>query len=60
MNEDQGTPEVVQLEKGATPSWLKFLGCLFLVLLSPLILYLLTLIVIGLFAFGDPLAFFIF
>ena len=32
---------------------------LVLVLLSPLILYLLTLIVIGLFAFGDPLGFYL-
>ncbi|MEC7679401.1 MAG: hypothetical protein VX694_09030 [Planctomycetota bacterium] len=60
MNEDQATPEVVQRKKGSTPDWLKFLVCLVLVLLSPLILYLLTLIVIGLFAFGEPLGFFIF
>ena len=58
MTEDRTTTEVVQPEKSLTPSWLKFVSFPLLVLLSPLILYLLTLIVIGLLASGDPLAFF--
>lgn len=55
MSEKRITPEVVQPKKWCMPYWLKFGLVLTPLLLSPVILYVLFLMLLGLFLGGNPL-----